>query len=95
MAGTILNPSDVGVLPPHHICAYDGKLVLMDYVPEHMKKSEYNLAAMRIIDNGFNGYVITPKGQVFEVLQKSPRKSFKLSPEKGREVLASLGLSIV
>lgn len=52
---------------PHHFAAYDGKLVPMDYVITKPEKTQFHLSAMRILDNGFDGFVITPKGELFEV----------------------------
>lgn len=50
----------------HHVAAYNGKTVLMDYVPANR---EFVLACMRIQDNGASGYVLTPKGKIFRVTQ--------------------------
>jgi hypothetical protein len=51
----------------HHIISYNNKVVAMDYITD--KKREFAAGCMRIIDNGANGYVLTPKGQVYVVEQ--------------------------
>ena len=52
----------------HHIARYNGKIVVMDYVPP---LEEFKYACMRTIDNGANGIVETPSGQRYEVTQCS------------------------
>lgn len=78
------------IRPTHHVASYDGKLVPIDYVND--RKREYSIAAMRICDNGFDGYVITPKGEVFEVL-RSRRASRKLTGDERDDVLIRLGVA--
>lgn len=65
----------------HHIIAYSGKVVVMDYISE--KKREFNVACMRIIDNGANGYILTPKGDIYAVEQgKRTARPVKENEEK-------------
>ncbi|CAG9236925.1 hypothetical protein PSP6_700012 [Paraburkholderia tropica] len=49
----------------HHRVAYNGACVTIDYVKS--PAMEFNIACMRIQDNGANGYVLTPKREVFAV----------------------------
>ena len=60
----------------HHQAIYNGKIVNMDYVD---KKDEFKRACMRIIINGANGIVKTPKGVCYQVTQSS-RKAKRLDP---------------
>lgn len=55
----------------HHIAEYNGKQVIMDYVPN--PKEEFKYACMRIIDNGADGIVTCPNGKRYEVTQKSKK----------------------
>lgn len=54
--------------PEKHVAVYNGKSVPMDYVSD--PKREFNVAAQRVQDNlqaGQKGYVVTPKGETFEI----------------------------
>lgn len=51
----------------HHRVAYNGACVAIDYVST--PKMEFHIACMRILDNGANGYVLTPKAEIFAVQQ--------------------------
>ena len=51
----------------HHRVAYNGACVTIDYVST--AKMEFHIACMRILDNGANGYVLTPKAEIFAVQQ--------------------------
>lgn len=51
----------------HHRVAYSGACVTIDYV--RTPKMEFHIACMRILDNGANGYVLTPKAEVFAIEQ--------------------------
>lgn len=55
----------------HHKAIYNGKIVLMDYIRN--PKDEFKYACMRIIDNGADGIVICPNGEMYEVTQKSKK----------------------
>lgn len=76
----------------HHISSYNGKLVVMDYVKD--PKMEFHIAAMRILDNGFEGHVITPKGEVFQIL-KSKRAAIKVHGQEAQDFLTSHGIKVV
>ena len=61
----------------NHQVYYNGKLVDMGYVPN--KKEQFNYAGMRVNDNNAKeGYIKTPKGEIFKVSQ-SNRSAKKLS----------------
>jgi hypothetical protein len=53
----------------HHIAEYNNKQVSMDYIKD--PKEQFRFACMRIIDNGFDGIVICPNGDRYEVIKKS------------------------
>ena len=44
---------------------YDGRVVLMDYIQNPADR--FKRAAQRIVDNGFNGYVVDDQRAVFAV----------------------------
>ena len=69
----------------HHTAVYNGKEVVIDYVSA---KDEFKRACQRIIDNGANGFVITPKGQRYQVSQSS--RMAKLIKDEDGELLKSL-----
>lgn len=52
----------------HHVIAYNNKTVVINYV---RKPREFVVACQRIMDNGADGYVLTPKGELFRVMQGS------------------------
>ena len=55
-----------------HYAVYNDKEVPMDYINDG--KKQFNMACHRITDNGAKiGYVVTPKGKVFEVTASSRR----------------------
>lgn len=61
----------------NHQVYYNGKLVDMGYVPN--KKEQFSYAGMRVNDNNAKeGYIKTPKGEIFKVSQ-SNRSAKKLS----------------
>ena len=68
----------------HHIAEYNGKQVVMDYVP---KEREFKMACLRILDNGFDGVVICLDGKRYAVNRGS--KTAKLIIET-RELEKSL-----
>lgn len=80
-------------LTNHHVAVYNGKLVPMDYVPS--PKQEFMIAAFRIADNGFEGHVITPKGEVFFIPKGEARKNRRLPPDEARAFLEKLGITVV
>jgi len=73
---------------PHHIAMYNGKAVLIDYVGKK-DRDQFVTGASRIATNGAEGYVITTKGEVFKVTQKSRRASPVTGAER-EQVLADL-----
>jgi hypothetical protein len=73
---------------PHHIAMYNGKAVLIDYVGKK-DRDQFVTGASRIATNGAEGYVITTKGEVFKVTQKSRRASPVTGAER-EQVLAEL-----
>jgi hypothetical protein len=62
-----------------HYAVYNGKAVSMGYISN--AKNQFKMAAMRIVDNGAEGFVITPKDKVFKVTQSSRMAK----PVTGRE----------
>lgn len=76
----------------HHVAIYN-KIVVMDYVPN--PKQEFMIAAYRITDNGFDGHVVTPKGEVFFVPKGNPRKNKKLTSEEARSFLNQHEISAI
>lgn len=59
----------------HHIVAYNGKTAVIDYCPDATR--EFSIAAMRIVDNGAEGHVLTPDGRIYFV-GKNSRRSIRL-----------------
>ncbi len=52
-----------------HYALYNEKAIPVDYVKD--KNKEFNRAAMRIRDNGAEGFVVTPDGKVYQVSQSN------------------------
>jgi predicted aspartyl protease len=84
----------------HHLAVYNDKIVEQDIsrnypnLPDRERlKKEFHFAAMRILDNGFEGYVITPKGEVFQILQ-SKKTAFRVKAEEAKALLDKLGIEI-
>jgi len=44
---------------------YDNRVVSMDYIAD--PKDRFKLAAMRIVDNGFDGFVVDDRRRVYAV----------------------------
>jgi hypothetical protein len=59
---------DVLTMAEHCQAIYNGKTVLIDYVP---KKAEFKTACMRIIDNCADGIVETPDGKRYAINRNS------------------------
>lgn len=53
----------------HHQVHYSGKTVTIDYVTD--PKREWSIACMRVQDDAGEGYVLTPKGEVFQLVKGS------------------------
>ena len=68
----------------HHIAVYNGKVVVMDYIAN--PRDEFKRAAQRIADNGAEGFVITPAGEVFTITRSS-RKAKRASAKQSAEVI--------
>ena len=85
----------------HHVAAYNDKLVEMDYIAKRfvglpkkdLWKKEFHFAAMRITDNGFDGYVITPTGEVFQTL-RSKKSAIRVKGQEEKDVLSKLGIEV-
>lgn len=69
-----------------HIAIYNGKCVSMAYVGN--PKREFRAACQRIIDNGADGYVVTPKREVYTV-QRSCRSAKPASNDERNAALAT------
>jgi hypothetical protein len=68
-----------------HLVFYNGKVVSMSYVKD--AKKQFNLACMRVHDNNARfGYVLTPKGDVFHVIQ-GKRTAYLLKGEAKQDAL--------
>lgn len=90
-APVIYEASDKLVEPGQVLAFYDGKVVDMKYVPEGRQR--FNLAAMRIVDNGAEGYVLEggKKGDKLFFIGKGSRTSKPVKDEATRErVLAEM-----
>lgn len=48
----------------HHQAHYNGKTVTIDYCDS---SREFKIACYRITDNGYDGFVLTPKQEVFRI----------------------------
>ena len=59
------------LLPKHHVAAYNGKLVDIDYVND--AKREFMVACQRVVDNAHAGFVLTPKGKVYSLTRGKGR----------------------
>ncbi len=70
----------------HHIAFYSGGIVRMGYVA---KKDQFRFACLRVKDNAGEGYVITPKGQVYRI-EKSSRMAKLVGGGEAKLVLDSL-----
>jgi hypothetical protein len=66
----------------HHIAAYNNKAVIMDYISD--KKREFSAACMRIVDNAADGYVLTPKGDVYAVVRGKKLAAILCGDEKAQ-----------
>lgn len=56
---------------PPHFAVYNDKVIPMDYIPD--PKQQFRFAGQRIIDNNAEGFVVTPKGEVFSITKGSRR----------------------
>lgn len=66
---------------------YDGRVIPMDYIVNPADR--FKRAAQRIVDNGFNGYVVDEKRNVFEVT-RSRKTAKRCDAATSERVLAEL-----
>ena len=71
---------------PNHLSFYNGKIFT---IQDDDKKAEFRYAAMRVVDNAKDGYVLTPKGKIYHVSRYS-RGAKLLSVTDGNSVLADM-----
>lgn len=89
---TASGPKENPLEPGQVLAYYNGKVVDMKYVPEGRQR--FNLAAMRIVDNGAEGYVleISKKGsKLFFVAKGSRTSKLVTDPATRDRVLAEIG----
>lgn len=84
----------------NHLAIYNNKVVVMDYLTSIAKlpnkarlKKEFHYAAMRILDNGYDGYVVTPNGEVFQILQ-SKRTAIRIHSPEAQDILSRFEISV-
>lgn len=70
----------------HHVAIYSGKTV--DVGPTN-PKDDFRYAAMRVADNAGEGYVVTPKNEVFKIT-KASRRAKPVTGKERDDVLAKV-----
>jgi len=78
-----------GISSPHHQVAYNDKVVSMDYISD--PKNQFKMSGMRVADNlkaGGKGYILTPKGQIYEITRES-RKAKLLKGDEAETAKAA------
>jgi len=73
------------------LAIYNGKAVDMGYIAD--PKKQFNMAAMRIQDNGAEGHVVTAKGEVYKI-GRSTRTAKRLTGEEADTVLDSASTTV-